>query len=69
MFEHNFVVIDGNVIDGLRISGPFADVESADAWAELYADGPYDITVLYEPSYWKGGKETATKAWVIDDDC
>ncbi len=45
-----FVIIQGNVIDGLSIHGPFTDAERANEWADSELSGEVWVCApLYKP--------------------
>jgi hypothetical protein len=44
-----FVVIEGNIIDGMRIHGPFASAEEANEWADREVKTDWWCAALFNP--------------------
>jgi hypothetical protein len=56
--DEQFVVIVGNLVDGFRFVGPFADFDDASVYSDRFESGSADwIAVLEAPEVTKKGQD------------
>lgn len=49
--DDQYVVVEGNFMDGFTITGPFHDIEAAQMWGEYCSENEWWFASLITPKY------------------